>query len=189
MKKILPFLLLLGIFLSLPAIAIDSYVIDPRHTFPSFEIDHLGFSSQRGRFDRTRGKIELDLESGVGSIQVTIDVASISTGLAELEEHLRSKDFMDAVNYPLITFSSKQLRFKKDRLVGIDGNLTMRGITKPVHLDVDHFYCGMNLISMKNVCGANATAEINRSDFGINKYLPMLADTVKVIIQIEANKE
>jgi polyisoprenoid-binding protein YceI len=168
--------------------AADSYTVDPRHTFPSFEISHLGFSMQRGRFDETSGKVALDREAGTGSIQIRINTASISTGLPELEKHLRSPDFFDAARFPEITFTSDKLTFDNKVLKAVDGNLTLHGVTRPVHLDVDHFHCGINMISMKYVCGANATATIRRSDFGVDKYAPALADDVKIEIQIEAIK-
>ncbi|MDD1631204.1 MAG: YceI family protein, partial [Methylococcaceae bacterium] len=91
--------------------------------------------------------------------------------------------------YPQITFVSDKLSFNKDQLVAADGILTLHGISKPVHLTVDHFYCGMNLVSMKNTCGANATTPIKRSDFGVDKYAPKLADEVNIVIQIEATKD
>ncbi|HEY8097432.1 MAG TPA: YceI family protein [Methylobacter sp.] len=181
--------LIIGTTLSLPVAAADSYTIDPRHTFPGFEINHLGFSIQRGRFNRTSGKVMLAPESASGSIQVTIDTASISTGLADLEEHLRGRDFLDAERYPLITFTSDKLSFNKDQLVAVDGKLSLHGITKPVHLVVDYFHCGMNMIAMKNICGANATTTIKRSDFGVDKYAPALADDVKIVLQVEAAKD
>ncbi len=184
-----PLIFIIATMLSLPVAAADSYTIDPRHTFPSFEINHLGFSIQRGRFNQTSGKIMLAPESASGTIQVAIDTASISTGLAELEEHLRGKDFLDAARYPKITFSSDKLSFNKDQLVAVEGNLTLHGITKPVHLVVDYFHCGINMIAMKNVCGANATTTIKRSDFGVDKYAPALADEVKIVLQIEAIKD
>ncbi|MEC4749370.1 YceI family protein [Methylomicrobium sp. Wu6] len=184
--------LLVSIFtgvLSFSATAADTYTVDPRHTFPSFEIDHLGFSIQRGRFNLTEGKITLAPASASGSIDISIDAASISTGLADLEKHLRSEDFLDVTHFPKIIFQSKQLTFDKAQLVGADGDLTLHGVTKPVHLTVDRFHCGFNLLLIKNVCGANATATIKRSDFGVDKYAPALGDDVKVIIQIEAIKD
>ncbi|MGR9115868.1 MAG: YceI family protein [Gammaproteobacteria bacterium] len=180
--------LLIGLFVNTAAIAVDSYSVDPRHTFPSFEIDHLGFSMQRGRFDRTSGNVMLDTESSSGSIEIAIDSASISTGLAELEEHLRGENFLDVAHYPKIYFASDRLHFDKDKLVAVDGRLTLHGVTRPVHLAVDRFHCGLNLIAMKNICGANATTTIKRSDFGVDKYAPALADEVKIEIQIEAIK-
>jgi polyisoprenoid-binding protein YceI len=181
--------LLIGSTLSFSATAATSYTVDPRHTFPSFEINHMGFSIQRGRFNQTNGKVLLDPESATGSIQIAIETASISTGLAELEEHLRGKDFLDAKRYPQITFFSNKLSFNKDQLTSADGILTLHGISKPVHLAVDHFYCGMNMITMKNTCGANATTTIKRSDFGVDKYAPKLANEVNIAIQIEATKD
>jgi len=175
--------------LSFSVAAADSYTVDPRHTFPSFEIDHLGFSIQRGRFNQTEGKITLAPASASGSVDIAIDAASISTGLADLEKHLRGEDFLDVARFPKILFKSKQLTFDKEKLVGADGDLTLHGVTQPVHLTVDRFHCGVNLISMKNVCGANATTTIKRSDFGVDKYAPALADEVRVAIQIEAIKD
>ncbi|NOT13013.1 MAG: polyisoprenoid-binding protein [Methylococcaceae bacterium] len=174
--------------LSLPAVASDNYTVDSRHTFPSFEINHLGFSIQRGRFNKTTGNITLDPRASTGSIQISIDAASISTGLTDLEDHLRGKDFLDVAQFPQITFISNQLIFNNDRLVSVNGDLTLHGITKPVQLTVDHFHCGMNLIAMKNTCGANATTTIKRTDFGVSKYVPAVADDVNIAIQIEATK-
>ena len=181
--------LIIGSTLSLSATAGTSYTVDPRHTFPSFEISHLGFSIQRGRFDRTSGKVTLDPDKGTGNILITIEAASISTGLAELEKHLRGEDFLDATRYPHITFVSDKLTFNKDQLVAADGMMTLHGISKPVRLAIDHFYCGMNVIAMKNTCGANATTTIMRSDFGIDKYVPKVGDEVKIAIQVEATKD
>lgn len=174
----------------LPAFAAtSSYTIDPKHTFPSFEISHLGFSIQRGRFDKTSGKVFLNPELGEGKIYIFIETSSISTGLAELEKHLRSDEFLDAARYPKITFVSDKLGFNRNQLVSADGIMTMHGISKPVRLTVNRFYCGMNLITMKDTCGANATATIKRSDFGVDKYVPKVGDEVKIAIQVEATKD
>ena len=175
--------------LSASAFAADSYSIDTRHTFPSFEISHLGFSIQRGRFDKTAGKIMLDTAAKSGSIDVTIDTASISTGLADLEKHLRSEDFFDAAKYPSITFVSKSLKFDGDKLTGAEGDFTMHGVTRQVSLKIDHFKCAPNPMSKKPTCGANATTSIKRSEFGIAKYVPAVGDEVKIAIQVEAIKD
>lgn len=179
--------LMIGAF-SGGALAADSYTVDPRHTFPSFEIDHLGFSIQRGRFNQTEGKITLAPESASGSIDVAIDAASISTGLADLEKHLRGEDFLDVARFPKILFKSRRLFFANGALTGADGTLTLHGVAKPVHLNVERFHCGVNPIALKSVCGANASTTLKRSDFGVDKYAPLLADEVKVLIQIEAIK-
>lgn len=188
MKKTL-IALALASTVSVPAFAADSYTIDSRHTFPSFEVSHLGFSIQRGRFNKTSGKITLDPAAKSGTIDVTIDAASISTGLPDLEEHLRGEDFFDTAKYPTITFTSKKLKFDGDKLVGADGDFTMHGVTKPVSLQLDHFKCGIHPMTKKPNCGANATTAIKRSEFGIVKYVPAVGDDVKIAIQVEASKD
>lgn len=174
---------------NMPVFASDTYTIDSRHTFPGFEINHLGFSIQRGRFNQTSGKLTMNPDAGTGSLQITVDAASINTGLDELEQHLRGEDFFDVARYPKIFFSSNKFHFENQQLKAVDGRLTMHGKTSPVKLTVDYFHCGRNLKTLKNVCGANAFTTIKRSDFGVDKYAPMLADEVKVIIQVEAIKD
>jgi polyisoprenoid-binding protein YceI len=186
-KSILAFII--GSSISFSALAANRYTVDPSHTFPSFEISHLGFSTQRGRFDETSGKITLDTKAKTGNINITIKTASISTGLAELEKHLRSEDFLDAERFPEITFASNQLTFNNEKLIGVDGDLTIHGVTKPVHLNLTHFYCGISMITMKSVCGANATTTIKRSDFSVSKYVPAIGNDVNISIQIEAIKD
>ena len=181
--------LVIGSSLSFPATAATFYTVDPKHTFPSFEISHLGFSIQRGRFDRTSGKVTLDSNKGTGSINIAVETASVSTGLAELEKHLSSQDFLDAAHFPQITFVSDKLAFNKGQIIAAEGIMTLHGVSKPVHLVIDHFYCGMKLIAMKDTCGANATSTIKRSDFGVDKYVPKVGDDVKIDIQIEATKD
>lgn len=186
--KMTVFALIIGTLFSFSALATTSYNVESKHTFPSFEINHLGFSIQRGRFNQTKGKITLNPEFSAGSIEITIEAASIDTGLDDLEKHLRGKDFLDTKRYPQITFLSNRLNFSKEQLIAADGLLTLHGIAKPVHLTVDHFNCGMNVITLKDTCGANVTTTIKRSDFGIDKYAPKLGDDVTITIQIEATK-
>jgi polyisoprenoid-binding protein YceI len=174
---------------SVSAFAADSYTIDARHTFPSFEVSHLGFSIQRGRFNNSAGKITLDTAAKSGSIDVTIDAASVDTGLAELEKHLQGEEFFEVAKYPTITFTSKNLQFDGDKLVGANGDFTLHGVTKPVSLLIDHFRCAPHPMNKKPTCGANATATIKRSEFGIAKYLPAVGDEVKIAIQVEATKD
>ncbi len=178
-----------GSLLSFAAIAADNYTVDSRHTFPGFEINHLGFSTQRGRFNETSGKMTLDAAAGKGSIDISVKTDSISTGLAELEQHLRGKDFFDSAQYPTMTFKASKLSFSAERLTVADGMLTLRGISKPVRLGIAHFHCGMNPIRLKYTCGADAYATIKRSEFGIDKYVPAISDEVKVLIQVEATRD
>lgn len=169
--------------------ATDTYIIEPRHTFPSFEINHLGFSTQRGRFNKTTGTVTLDTTAKTGSIEVTIYTDSIDTGLEALEAKLRSPEFFDAANYPTITYKANQLLFQGDRPVAAAGKISLHGRTKPLQLTIDHFHCGLNPVNLTYQCGGNAVGTLKRTDFGINAFRPVLADEVKIIIQVEAVKQ
>ena len=178
-----------GTLVSVPGWAADSYTIDPNHTHPSYEISHFGWSTQRGRFDRASGKITLDRAAKMGSVDVLIEVASISTGVAKLDEHLKSEDFFNAAKFPTIAFKSKSVHFSGDKPASVDGELTILGVTRPVTLTVNAFQCAPNPFVKKEACGADATATIKRSEFGIKTYLPGLGDDVKLLINVEAFKD
>jgi polyisoprenoid-binding protein YceI len=174
---------------ALPAIAADSYSIDPNHTFPSFEINHLGFSNLRGVFNSSSGKIVLDPAGKGGSMEISVDTASVTTGQAKRDEHLRSDEFFNVAKFPNMTFKSNKLKYNGDKLVGADGDLTLLGVTKPVSLTVTYFNCGVNPISKKPTCGGNATGTIKRSDFGMKAFAPGISDEVKLFISAEASKD
>jgi len=174
---------------ALPGQAADSYTVDSGHTYPSFEIGHLGFSTQRGRFNKSSGKITLDRAAKTGSVEITIDVASIDTGNAKLQDHLKSEDFFAAAQFPTITFKSTALKFDGDKLTAADGDLTIHGVTKPVSLAVSAFKCGAHPFTKKELCGADASVTIKRSDFGIKYALPAVADDVKLLLNVEAYKD
>lgn len=174
--------------LSGTALAADSYTVDPSHTFPTYEINHLGFSTQRGRFDKTTGHITLDRQAKQVSAEITIDAGSIDTGLDKLEAHLRKPDFFDVEKYPTITFKSTQAHFTGDELTALDGELTMHGQTRAVRLDVKNFKCGNNPFTKKPLCSADVSTTIKRSDFGIKYGLPVIGDEVKLLIPVEAYK-
>ena len=180
-------ILLTGL-LAAPACAADNYTVDSRHTWPVFEVNHLGFSTQRGRFNKTTGTIVLDRAAKKASVDISIDTNSISTGLEKLETHLRAEDFFDVAKYPAITFKSTSAKFEGDKLASLSGNLTLHGVTKPVTLTVTSFFCGPNPVYKKDACGADAVTTIKRSDFGINYALPAVSDEVKLLIQVEAHK-
>jgi len=167
----------------------ERYAIDPQHTFPVFEISHYGFSLQRGRFNSVHGSIVLDAAARRGSIEISIDSASLDMGLADWDEKMKSADFFDAARHPSITFSSNALIFEGERLVRADGILSLLGMDKPVSLAIERFQCGMNRFSGKPMCGADATALIRRSDFGMTRLLPGIGDEVKILISVEAAKQ
>lgn len=174
---------------ALPASALETYTLDSSHTFPSFEVLHLGFSVQRGRFNRTTGKVSLDPAARKGSAEITIDAASIDTGLDKLEEHLRSEDFFDVSKHPSITFRSQRFHFEGDRVKSVEGELTMRGVTRPLTLEARHFHCGPHPMNKKQVCGGDFAATVKRSDFGMKYAVPAVADEVALRIQVEAFRD
>jgi polyisoprenoid-binding protein YceI len=181
--------ILLAATLPLAAHAADSYTIDPPHTFPRFKINHLGFSTMEGRFDKSSGKITLDRAAKTGTVEITTETASVSTGFAKRDDHLRSPDFFNAAEYPSITFKSTAVKFKGDKPASVEGNLTMLGVTKPLTLTIDEFNCGANPMNKKEECGAAASAQIKRSDFGMKFALPAIGDDVKLVFEVEAIKD
>jgi polyisoprenoid-binding protein YceI len=175
--------------LTAPAFAADSYTIDPRHTLPMYEVSHFGWSTQRGRFQSVSGKITLDRAAKRGTLDVTIDVASVSTGIEKLDEHLKSEDFFNAAKHPTMTFKSKQVNFSGDKPASVNGEFTMLGVTKPLTLTLNSFHCAMNPFAKKEACGADAVGTVKRSEFGMATLTPGLGDEVRLVINVEAFKD
>ena len=188
MKKLTAFLLAAGLSLSAFA-APETFIIDNAHTFPRFEYSHFGYSNQVSRFDKSSGKIVLDRAAKTGSVDVTIDTTSVDTGFALFNGHIQGEDFLDTKKYPTITFKSSKLNFKGDTLASVDGNLTIKGITKPVTLDITSFKCMPHPMTKKDACGANAVTKIKRTEFNAGKYAPNVSDEVTLTIAVEASKE
>jgi polyisoprenoid-binding protein YceI len=188
MKKLSAFLIAASFSLSAFA-APDTFVIDNTHTFPRFEYSHFGFSNQVSRFDKTSGTIVLDRAAKTGSVDVTIDTTSVDTGYPLFNGHIQGEDFFDTKKFPTITFKSSKLNFKGDTLASVDGNLTIKGVTKPVTLDVTSFKCMPHPMLKKEACGANAVTKIKRSEFNAGKYAPNVSDDVTLTIAVEAVKQ
>lgn len=169
--------------------ATETYVIDNAHTYPRFEYNHLGYSIQVSRFDKTSGKITLDRAAKTGSVDVTIDAKSVNTGLALFNEHIQAEDYFHTAKYPTITFKSGNLKFAGDKLVAVDGDLTVKGVTRPVTLTVTSFHCMPHPMLKKDACGANATTKIKRSEFNAGKSAPFVSDEVTLTIPVEAVKQ
>ncbi len=167
-----------------------SYEIDPTHTYPTFTIDHLGFSQMHGRFNKTSGKLVMDLAKGTGSVDITIDAASIDTAFKKRDDHLKSPDFFNVVEYPTITFKSTSVKFSGDNKAEMLGKLTIMGVTKEVVLDIEHIHCGKHPFNPKieEVCGFNATTALKRSDYGMKYSLPAIGDDVNIAISLEATR-
>jgi len=191
MKPSLLALLVAG-SLPLAAHAADSYTIDPQHTYPHFSVNHLGFSTMQGRFDASSGKVTLDAAAKKGTVEFSIEAASINTGFAKRDDHLRTPDFFNVAEFPTVTFKSTAVKFKGDKPKTVEGNLTMLGVTKPVKLEVNAFNCGlhpMDPTKKKFVCGADVSTEIKRSDFGMKYGVPAVGDNIKLVFEIEAVRD
>jgi polyisoprenoid-binding protein YceI len=168
---------------------VETYTVDPRHTFPTYEVGHLGYSMQRGRFNKTSGKITIDTAARTGSADIAMEAASVSSGVDKLDEHLRGEDFLNAAKFPLITFKSSNFSFDGDKLKSATGDLTINGVTRPVTFNMNVFLCGPHPMTKKKQCGADMVATIKRSDFGIKYALPALADDVTLRIPVEAIRD
>jgi len=165
-----------------------TYQVDPAHTYPSFAADHFGgLSVWRGKFDSSSGTIVLDREAGTGTVDITVDTASIDFGHAKLNEHTRSAEMFDVQKYPTAVYKGTLTAFKNGAPTEVHGELTLHGVTKPVNLTINSFLCKPTPPANKERCGADASGTINRADFGIDygeKY--GFSMQVKLAIQVEA---
>lgn len=166
-----------------------SYTVDPRHTFPMFEVSHYGFSLQRGRFNAVRGTITLDSLARRGAIDITVDAKSIDMGFEKWNEEMRAEGFFDTARHPDITFRSDDLEFSGTRPIRARGTLTMLGISQPLTLDIVSFHCDKNRVSGKPTCGADAKARLQRSKFGMTRLLPGVGDDVTITLAVEATEQ
>jgi len=165
----------------------ETYQIDPAHTYPSFETDHFGgMSVWRGKFDKTSGTIVLDKEKGTGTVEVTVDAASIDFGHPKLNEHTKSAEMLDVEKYPTATYKGTLTGFKNGVPTEVDGQFTLHGVTRPLKLTINQFKCMTYPMDKKEHCGADASATFNRADYGISygdKYGFKM--DVKLAIQVE----
>jgi polyisoprenoid-binding protein YceI len=179
--------------LALPLAAtaqVENFVIDQYHTVPYFEVDHLGFATMRGRFDRATGKFSIDWKAKSGSVDLSIPTGTVSTGDTDRDarartrdEHLKNADFFNVQEFPTMTFKSTKVVFKGDNPELVEGNLTLLGVTKPVTLKLERWKCGSDMRTQgkRYQCGGNATGSFKRSDFGMKYGLPAaLGDEVKL---------
>jgi polyisoprenoid-binding protein YceI len=185
MKIALPILLSLS---SIAFAAPETYVLDVNHTKPRFEYNHFGYSTQLSRFDTVSGSITIDRAAKTGSADVTIDAKSVNTGSTVFNGHIQGEDFFDTEKYPTITYKSDKFKFDGDKLVSVEGDLTIKGVTRPVTLTVTSMLCMPHPMTKKDACGANATAKVKRSDFNMGKYAPYVSDEVTLSIPVESMK-
>ena len=168
MKSSIAFLALMSIG-AVAAAAPTTYNVDPDHTHPSFEVDHFGgLSVWRGNFRKTTGKVTLDTAAKTGTVDVTIDTATIDFAHDKLNEHVSSPEMLNVAKFPTAEYKGMLGGFTNGAPTTVTGDLTLHGITKPVTLKINSFKCMQNPMSKKDVCGADASGTFSRADFGVN---------------------
>ena len=163
-----------------------TYTLDPTHTFVHWEVLHMGTSTIRGRFDKAAGRVEFDPKAQRLEVAMRIDTASVNSGVAPLDTLLRGSAMLDVAANPQATFTSRSARFEGEVPKEVRGELKLRGVTQPVTLRNLRWKCGLNLLFRREVCGGDFEAQIERSEFGIRHSLPFVADTVRLLVQVEA---
>ena len=173
-----------------PALAApETYVVDGTHTFPRFSYSHFGYSTQLSRFDKTTGTVVFDKAARTGAVDIVIDTKSVNTGYGTFNEHIQGEDFLDTARYPTATFKSTKVVFDGDKPAKVEGNLTLKGVTRPVTLTVTDFKAAPHPMLKKDAIGANAWTVVKRSEFNAGKYAPNVGDDVRIDIAIEAIKQ
>lgn len=186
MKKLMTAAALAALF-AVPAFAApQTYTIEPTHTFTRFSYNHLGLSTQLSRFDKTSGTVTLDAAAKTASVDVTVDIKSVNSGVEAFNGHLQGPNFLDAAKYPTATFKSTRVVFEGDKPSKIEGNLTIKDVTKPVTFTVTSFAAKEHPMMKKPVIGADATTTIKRSEFNAGAFTPAVGDEVTLTIGLEA---
>ena len=167
----------------------ETYNAEPNHTYANFSYTHMGLSTQISKFSKTTGTVVYDKAAKTGSVDITIDMKSVDTGSNLFNGHIQGGDFLDTEKFPTATFKSTKVVFDGDKPASIEGNLTIKGVTKPVTLKVTHFVNMEHPMAKKDAIGANATTVIKRTEFNVGKYAPAVGDDVTISISIEAIKQ
>ncbi len=164
------------------------FKVDPTHTTVYFSASHFERTSVRGRFGKIDGRIRYDETSGSGAIDFTVDADSVDSGNRTLDGILRSPQFLDAQNFPVVRLQASRFVREGDRLVAVEGELTLHGVTQPLRLEAERFSCGaISLFGIKrHVCGGDFRAVLSRSTFGMTRFLPEVGDTVVLTMSVEA---
>lgn len=166
------------------------YEIDPQHTYPSFEADHMGLSHWRGKFNRTSGTVTIDKAAGTGSIDITIDIDSIDYGLDLMNAEALKPTLFDAENFPKASYRGTFAKFEDGKPTAVQGTLTLHGVTRPVELRITRLKCMPHPLDKRDWCGADAETTIDRSQFGMDAGKDFGFDmSVALRIQVEAVAE
>jgi len=163
-----------------------TYELDSSHSFAAFSYGHLGLTTQQQRFNGTQGTIVLDTDAKTGSVEVTVDTTTITTGHDGFDKQIQGPEFLDTEAHPTATFKSSKIVFEGDAPVAVEGDLTIKGVTKPVTLAVTSFNAKEHPMVKKPVIGVNAEAVIKRSEFNAAKFVPAVDDEVTLRLVVEA---
>ncbi len=166
-----------------------TYNLDPTHTYVTFEARHFGTSTNRGRFDKKEGSITLDRATKTGKADITIDTASINTGLALFDGHLKGENFLKSKEFPTAKFVGDKFSFDGGKVTAVAGTLTLLGKTLPVTLTATNYNCYDSPFFKREVCGGDFETTIQRTDYGMSYGMPVIPDDIKLLIQIEAIKQ
>ena len=171
-----------------PAVAAPvTYEIDPSHTFPSFEADHMGLSVWRGKFNQTAGKVWLDRTAGSGSVDLVVDLDSVDFGLDSMNQVAKGSTLFDVARHPYARYQGQLAGFENGAPTRVDGQLSLHGVSRPLVLQVQRFKCLPHPLFKREVCGADALASFNRADFGLDAGRAYGFDMMVTLrIQIEA---
>lgn len=159
------------------------YTLEPEHSFVQFEVLHFGTSTSRGRFGPIAGQVTLDRDARGGSARIEVDTAGVSTGLRVFDARLRRADLLASEAFPQAVFAASDFRFDGDRLVEVGGTLTLRGASRPLVLRALRFGCETQ--AARQLCGGDFEGELLRSDFGIDTLVPLVADRVRLQVQVQ----
>ncbi|MBX9403357.1 YceI family protein [Lysobacter sp. BMK333-48F3] len=164
-----------------------TYEIDPSHTYPSFEADHMGVSVWRGKFNKSKGSVVLDKQAGTGTVEIVVDTASIDFGHDGMNEHANKPDLFDTAKFPTAIYKGKLAGFENGAPTKAVGELTLRGVTRPVELKINKFKCMPHPRLKRELCGADASAQFQRDQFGMDAGKDWGFDMgVTLRIQVEA---
>ena len=164
-----------------------TYTIDPNHTDVIAQWSHFGFSNPSAHFGKADGTLVYDADNvGASSVNVTLPLSGLNSFVEKFDAHLRSADFFESEKYPQSTFKSTRVEAAGEGKLKVTGDLTIKGITKPVVLDVTLNGAGEHPMAKRPAIGFDATASVLRSDFGLGMNVPMVSDEVKLRITTEA---
>ncbi len=176
-------------FASLSHAQTAQFSVEPAHSFVYWEANHQNISTLRGRFDKTRGSMTYDAAAKTGTADIIIDTTSISTGMPAFNEHLKQKGWLNAVEFPEAKFIGKKFVFDGANLKTVEGELTFMGKTLPIALIAKRFGCYVHPKNKKDTCGGDFEYEMKRSAWGSTAGIPGDPDMIKLLIEIEGQKQ